>query len=58
MEMYQVEVYTPDGGSLLMEKIVFAESDDDAILQVQELLWQQKTEYGICMARALRDGDA
>lgn len=53
MEMYQVEVYKPNAGEVFLEKIVFAENEDEAILSVQQELKAKKIEFGICMAQEL-----
>ena len=58
MEMYQVQVYDPDSREIIVERIVFAGSEDEAISFVQEELKNRQIPYGICMAQTLRSCEA
>lgn len=50
MQMYEVTVLAEDMRTELQKKLVFAEDEDDALDQVEELLEQQEIAYGMCQA--------
>ena len=50
MQMYEVTALTDDMQTEIKTMILYAEDEEDAIDRMQELLDQEQTEYGICMA--------
>lgn len=50
MQMYEVTVLSEDMRTELQKKLVFAEDEDDALDQVEEMLGQQGVAYGMCQA--------
>ncbi|MBR1853260.1 MAG: hypothetical protein IJ794_08995 [Lachnospiraceae bacterium] len=50
MQMYEVTVLAEDMQTELQNKLFFAESEDDALDQMQEILQKKHIAYGICQA--------
>ncbi len=50
MQMYEVTAMSEDMQTVIRKTILFADNEEDAIDRMQELLKEQKLEYGICMA--------
>lgn len=53
MQMYEVTVMSEDMRTEIQKKILFAEDEDDALDQMQELLEEQGTVYGMCQAEEI-----
>lgn len=50
MQMYEVTVLAEDMHTELQKKLFFAENEDDALDQMQDILQKQQIPYGICQA--------
>lgn len=50
MQMYEVTVLAEDMQTELQKKLFFAENEDDALDQMQEILQEQHIAYGMCQA--------
>jgi len=50
MQMYEVTVLAEDMQTELMKKLFFAQDEDDALDQMEEILEEQGISYGICQA--------
>lgn len=50
MQMYEVTVLAEDMRTKLQQKLLFAEDEDDALDQMEELLQEQGIAYGMCQA--------
>ena len=50
MQMYEVSVLAEDMQTELQKKLFFAENEDDALDQMQEILQREGIPYGICQA--------
>lgn len=50
MQMYEVTAMSEDMGTELRTKLFCAESEDDAIDQMTQLLEKENIPYGVCMA--------
>lgn len=50
MQMYEVTVLADDMQTELQKKLFFAENEEDALDQMQEILQEEGVDYGICQA--------
>ena len=50
MQMYEVTVLAEDMQTELQKKLFFAENEEDALDQMQEILQVGNIPYGICQA--------
>lgn len=50
MQMYEVTVLAEDMHTELQKKLFFAENEEDALDQMQEILEAHETAYGMCQA--------
>ncbi len=53
MQMYEVTVTAEDMQTELQKKLFFAENEEDALDQMQEILQEQRINYGICQAQEI-----
>lgn len=50
MQMYEVTVLAEDMQTELQKKVLFAQDEDDALDQMQEMLEEAHISYGMCQA--------
>ena len=50
MQMYEVTALAPEGPEEAYRAMVFAEVEDDALIQLEEQLKEQGIAHGMCMA--------
>lgn len=54
MQMYEVVAVSDDMEREIAKEILYAQDEDDAIDQFQELMKERKIACGICMAQELQ----
>ena len=53
MQMYEITILSKDMKSQLIQKIVYADNEDDALNLVTEELDCENISYGVCMAEEI-----